>query len=380
MADATPLRVGILGTAAIAGKVRRAIVAAGHVVAAIGSRDLAKAEAWAAEAVACGDVPAPAPAAHGSYEALLADAAVDAVYMPLPCALHLRWVEAAARAGKHVLVEKPAAVSAAELEAMLRSCRAANVALMDGTMFHFHPRQALVEASLCDGAIGKVTRVTSSFSFRGDEAFFAQNIRTDPTLEPFGCLGDLGQYCIRFGLAVFGWALPATVRAVAHRRNAAGVPMDVSATFTWPDGGADGGPRTLLVDCAFTQAFRQDATVVGTLGVLRLDDFVISQTHASCEYRLALAPGLDANHSSVVGDYSRVASGGNQEALMWRAFAGAAARSGGGGGGGGGGGFNCEWARMSLATQACLDAAMASAAAGGAETRVEAPPLLAELV
>jgi xylose dehydrogenase (NAD/NADP) len=368
-----PLRVGIMGTAAIASKVRCAIVAAGHVVAAIGSRDLDKARRWAAEAVACGDVPAPAPAAHGSYEALLADAAVDAVYMPLPCALHRPWVEAAARAGKHVVVEKPAATSAAELEAMLRACRAANVALLDGTMFHFHPRQALIEAAARDGdRIGAVTRVLSSFSFRGDDAFFADNIRTDPALEPFGCLGDLGQYSIRFGLAIYAWELPATVRAVAHRRNAAGVPMDVSATFEWPAGGADGGPRTLLVDCAFTQAFRQDATVVGTKGVLRLDDFVISRTHASCDFQLALAPGLDEKHSSVVGDFSRVASGGNQEALMWRDFA-AAAR------GGGGGGFNAKWARMSLSTQACLDAALTSTAADGAKTRVEAPPLLAEL-
>ena len=371
--EAAPLRVGIMGTAHIAGKVRRAIVAAGHVVAAIASRDAAKAAAWAAEAVASGDVPAPAPRAHGSYEALLADAGVDAVYMPLPCGLHARWVAAAAAAGKSVLVEKPAAASAAELEAMLRACRASGVALLDGTMFHFHPRQALIEAAVRDTArFGAVARITSSFSFRGDEDFFANNIRTQPALEPFGCLGDLGQYAIRFGLAVFAWELPATVRAVAHRRNAAGVPLDLSATFTWPSGGPDGGPRTLLVDCAFTQAFRQEATVVGSKGWLRVADFVISRTHASCDFLLAHGPDLDAGHSNVVGDFTTVKSGGNQEAAMWRAFAERAAP--------GGAGFSAEWARMTLSTQACLDAAMASAARDGAETRVEPPALLAELI
>ena len=140
----------------------------------------------------------------------------------------------------------------------------------------------------------------------------------------------------------------------------------------WPAGGPDGGPRTLLVDCAFTQAFRQEATVVGSKGWLRVDDFVISKTHASCEFLLAHAPDLDAGHSNVVGDFATVRSGGNQEAAMWRAFAARAAP--------GGAGFSNEWARMTLSTQACLDAAMASAAASGAETRVERPALLAELV
>ena len=271
-----------------------------------------------------------------------------------------------------MLVEKPAARGAAELAQMVRACRAAGVALLDGTMFHFHARQALVEAAARDeAALGRAARVTSSFSFRGDEDFFADNIRTVPALEPMGCLGDLGQYCVRFGLAVFGWRLPATVRAVAHRRNAAGVPLDLTATFAWPDGGPDDGPRTLLVDCAFTQAFRQEATVVGSRGWLRLDDFVISKSHASCEFYTAAGPDLDAGHSSVIGDYRTVRSGGNQEAAMWAAFAARAAP--------GGGGFSAEWARCALATQACLDAAMASAAANGAETSVEAPELLAEL-
>jgi len=363
--------VGILGTAAIASKTRRAIVAAGHVVAAIASRDAARAAAWAAAAVASGDVPAPAPAAFGSYAALLAAPGVDAVYVPLPTGARLEWVLAAAAAGKHVLVEKPAASSVAELEAMVAACRAAGVAFLDGTMFHFHPRQDAMEAAARDAAFGPVARVATAFSFRGDADFFANNIRTSAALERFGALGDLGQYNIRFGLSLFDWELPSRVRAVAHVRNAARVPMDVSATFSWPAGGPDGGARALLVDCAFTAAFRQWAEVVGTRAVLRVEDFVIPRSHAACDFSVTREPGLDAAHSGVVGATEVVASGGNQEAAMWRAFAARAAP--------GGGGFCGAWAARALKVQACLDAALASADAEGAAVDVVAPAGLAGL-
>ena len=164
-----PLRVGILGCAAISGKSRRGIVAAGHVVAAIASRDLHKAEAWAAEAVACGDVPE-LPTAYGTYEALLADASIDCVYVPLPCATHVRWVPLCARAGKGVLLEKPTATSAAELEVMVQACKDAGVPLVDGTMFVHHERLTAMGAAVRDAAtFGALGRVACAFSFRGDE-------------------------------------------------------------------------------------------------------------------------------------------------------------------------------------------------------------------
>lgn len=98
-------------------------------VVAVGSRDATKAAALLARWGL-----ADSAAAYGCYEAVLADPAVDAVYIPLPSALHLRWVEAAAAAGKHVLLEKPVAVNEAELSGILAACEAAGVQLMDGTM------------------------------------------------------------------------------------------------------------------------------------------------------------------------------------------------------------------------------------------------------
>ena len=97
---------------------------------AVGSRDAAKAAALLERWGLGGG----AATAYGSYEEVLSDPRVGAVYIPLPSALHLRWVRAAAAAGKHVLLEKPVAVDEEELGAMLAACEAAGVQLMDGTM------------------------------------------------------------------------------------------------------------------------------------------------------------------------------------------------------------------------------------------------------
>ena len=174
----------------------------------------------------------------------------------------------------------------------------------------------------------------------------------------------LTQYCLYFGLHAFSWELPATARALAHRRNAEGVPMDVSATFVWPSGGPDGGPRTLVFDCAFTLAFRQWAELCGTKGVVRLDDFVISRSHAACEYEAVVNPGLDAGHSNVVCEKrtTETVRGCNQEAAMWATFCALASR--------GAARFEPRFALYSLAVQACLDAAMESAARDGAPVPV----------
>src|SRR6185369_13309892 len=121
MAEAKRLRWGILSTASIA---RRKVVpgmrsATRSEVVAVGSRSEAAAQAFADELGI--------PRAHGSYEDLLADPEVDAVYIPLPNHLHLEWTLAAARAGKHVLCEKPIALSAADAEQMVAACESAGV-------------------------------------------------------------------------------------------------------------------------------------------------------------------------------------------------------------------------------------------------------------
>ena len=144
-------------------------------VMALGSREQAKAAAflqrWNLQSKAT---------AYGSYEAVLADPRVDAVYIPLPSALHLHWVAKAAAAGKHVLLDKPICVSPEELDGILGACAAAGVQLLDGTMFMHNPRLHRMEQLIRGGnggaggegltasPLGALTDVTSVFTFAGE--------------------------------------------------------------------------------------------------------------------------------------------------------------------------------------------------------------------
>ena len=105
-------------------------------------------------------------------------------------------------------IPKPVARSAEELEVMLAACAEAGVQFMDGVMFMHHARMSKMDTFLRGdpyGDFGEVQRVTSGFSFMGDEDFFKSNIRASSSGDPLGCLGDLGWYCVRFGLFAFGW-------------------------------------------------------------------------------------------------------------------------------------------------------------------------------
>ncbi len=151
MAPNRRLRWGILSTATIARtKVIPGIARAEHCeVVAIASRDIALAERVAAELSI--------PTAHGSYEALLADPGIDAVYIPLPNHLHATWAIAAAEAGKHVLCEKPLATTARDAERMIEAAERAGVQLMEAFMYRLHPSWVAVRELVASGRIGRLT-------------------------------------------------------------------------------------------------------------------------------------------------------------------------------------------------------------------------------
>lgn len=268
------IRWGMLSAARIGAKVWDAIRLSGNgVVAAVASRDASKAEAFVDEHQRRRPFES-RPRALGSYEALLEAKDIDAVYIPLPTAIRAPWVVAAAKAGKHVVCEKPCASSAEELRGMLQACERAGVQFMDGVMFMHGARLGRLRAALDDGSsVGELRRVTSAFSFLGNERFLQEDIRLDPALEPFGCLGDLGWYCLRFTLWAGNWRLPKAVTGrllrAARRRGAAGdVPMAFSGELLF-DGWSAG------FHCSFEGALQQWAHVDGTLGGVRVDDFVL---------------------------------------------------------------------------------------------------------
>lgn len=272
-----PLRWGFLGAANICRKNWKAVHRSGTgVVAGVASRDAGRAREFIAECQAEGAFPQ--ALSFGSYEALLASPEIDAVYVPLPTGLRKEWVIRAAEAGKHVLCEKPCAVSTADLREMIGACARAQVQFMDGVMFIHSERMPRLRAILDAGTtVGRPLRITTGFSFRGNADFFQSNIRMHRGLEPAGCLGDLGWYCIRYILWAAGWRRP---REVHGRLLQSGARADSPGTVPTEFSGElifDGGLSASFY-CSFLAGFQQWARIDGELGVLAIDDFVLPKS------------------------------------------------------------------------------------------------------
>lgn len=184
------LRVGFLSTSNIGLKNASAAQLSGCIdLVAVASRNLASAQSYATENGF--------RKAYASYQELLDDEEVEAVYIPLPTTMHLEWVLKAAHAGKHVLCDKPVGVGLAQLVEMLKAVDGKNLVFMDGVMFMHHPRLPLLLKTLKDRDLfpeGPVSRVVTAFTFPGGGEFFKDNIRIKKELEPYGCVGDLGWY------------------------------------------------------------------------------------------------------------------------------------------------------------------------------------------
>lgn len=219
------IRWGVLSTARIAtGKVipgfRRAERAE---VVAIASRDAATA---AAVAGAMG-----IPRAHGSYRALLDDPDVEAVYIPLPNHLHAEWAIAALEAGKHVLCEKPLALTVADAERMASAAASAGRLLVEAFMYRHHPSWALVRRLVAEGRIGRLTAVDSWFSYHLDDPADIRNILAVGG----GGLWDIGCYCVNLSRMLFG-AEPTALHAQVVRDEASGVDVLASGTLGFGTG------------------------------------------------------------------------------------------------------------------------------------------------
>ena len=219
------LRWGVLSTADIALKkvipgMRRA---ARTKLVAISSRDEPRARA-AADALGI-------PRAHGTYEALLADPDVDAVYIPLPNHLHAEWAIAAARAGKHVLCEKPLAMTAAEAERMVRAADDAGIHLMEAFMYRHHPSWVAAVELVRAGRIGTLRSVQSWFSYYNDDPTNIRNIRSVGG----GALYDIGCYNVSLSRLLFD-AEPDDVQATITRDPVTDTDVLTSALLRFGDG------------------------------------------------------------------------------------------------------------------------------------------------
>jgi predicted dehydrogenase len=355
----TKIRWGILSTAGIARKNWLAIRNSGNgVVTAVASRDAARSKQFIQECQAQAPF-AQAPAALASYEALLAARDVEAVYIPLPTALRKEWVLRAAAAGKHVVCEKPCAVSLPDLREMVEACRKHQVQFMDGVMFMHGRRLERLRALLDDGeTVGTLRRLSFGFSFCAPPEFFTDNIRAHSRLEPAGCLGDLGWYCIRFALWALRWQKPERVtgRRLAERKHPdspAPVPTEFSGELQFA-GGVSAG-----FYCSFQTAHEQWAQVSGTKGSLYLPDFVLpffgSETAIEVDQASFQVNGCEFNMEPrrrrvLVPEYSN-SHPSAQETALFRNFAEQI----------GSGRLNEDWPKEALLTQEVMEECLASA-------------------
>ena len=242
-----PVRWGILSTA----RINRAIVpplqeSPASELVAVASRTQERADAYAAERGI--------PRAYGSYEALLADDDVEAVYISLPNGPHVEWSVRALEAGKHVLCEKPFARDPAAVEHAFDVADDAGRLLMDAVMWRHHPQTHRFAELVAGGAIGELRLVRASFSFTIDR----EDVRLDPALAG-GALMDIGCYCIS-GLRLLAGE-PEKI-AATHVLGPTGIDLRFAGALSFANDVLG------VFDCAFDLPLRQGLEAVGAEGSL----------------------------------------------------------------------------------------------------------------
>jgi xylose dehydrogenase (NAD/NADP) len=289
------LRWGILGAA----RITRSLVpafhdAAGQSLVAVASRSTEKARAFADQWSV--------PRTFEGYDALLADPDIDAVYIPLPNHLHAEWTIRAAEAGKHVLCEKPLAMTASEVDAVREAARRTGVHVAEAFMYRHHPQTLLVKQLVEAGAIGQLRLLRGSFSFMLDRP---GDVRFDLAMGG-GSLRDVGCYPVSFARYLAG-AEPVEVtgRAVV---GPTGIDLSFAGLLRF-----EGGLQA-LVDCSFIQPFRTDMEIVGADGVIHLprpfkpnttETVVVRRGEATTGHEVTSPP----LYVSEIEDFARVVGG-----------------------------------------------------------------------
>jgi xylose dehydrogenase (NAD/NADP) len=228
-------------------------------VLAVASRDAARAKQYAAQWKI--------PRAYGSYEALLADPSIDVIYVSLPNSLHHVWTAAAARAGKHVLCEKPLALTVKQCDEIIEAARRWQVFVMEGFMYRYHPRTLKILDRIREGVLGQVQYVHCVFSFPlelayRDSAAKGTNIRLNPSLGG-GCLWDIGSYAVSYARMV-AQCEPSEVQGIAFKYEHLAVDRSFFGSMLFPN------DVVAQIECSFTQPQRTHVEVVGAKGTLEI--------------------------------------------------------------------------------------------------------------
>jgi xylose dehydrogenase (NAD/NADP) len=245
------LRWGILSTANITNK----LLDSGHdqQFVAVGSRDLGRAQAFASEHGL--------GRAHGSYEELLADPEVDAIYNPLPNSLHVEWSIKALEAGKHVLCEKPMSRHAGEVERAFDVAEREGLVLEEAFMWRHHPQLVRARELLAAGDVGELRVIRAAFAFNAPDP---DDIRLQADLDGGGLM-DVGCYCVS-GCRALAGAEPIRAYAEYVPGGNGGVDVALAATLRFP------GDVIAHFDCGLSYLGGDHLEAVGSHGTLFLDD------------------------------------------------------------------------------------------------------------
>jgi xylose dehydrogenase (NAD/NADP) len=293
------LRWGVLSTA----NITDALLGSGHdqEFVAVGSRDRGRAEAWAAERGI--------PRAHGSYEELLADPELDAIYNPLPNGMHVEWSVRALEAGKHVLCEKPMSRHPGEVERAFGVAERKGRVLAEAFMWRHHPQVARTRELIDAGAIGELRAIRACFAFAAADP---NDIRLSAALDGGGLM-DVGSYCVSGCRAVAG-SEPERVYA-EQVVGGDGVDVSMTATLRFP------GDVLAHFDCGLSYAGGDELEAVGIEGSLFLDDpwhgreAVIEQRRDGAVERIETGPA--ASYALELADFE-AAVRGEREPLLGR--------------------------------------------------------------
>ena len=272
------LRWGLLSTA----RINRSLIpplrmSPRNELVAVASRTQEKGEAYAKEWNI--------PTVYGSYEAMLAAPDIDVIYLSLPNSLHEHWTIQAAKAGKHVLCEKPLAITVTEVDAIQEVAERAGVVVSEAFMYRHHPQTLKVKELVDSGAIGELRLVRGSFSFNISRP---GDVRLDPALGG-GCLWDVGCYPVSYARTIIGQEpVEAFGRKVV---GSTGIDETFTGNLRFPN------HVHAQIDCSFRATFRTHVEIVGSEGAIS----VLRPFKPGTEEHIILTRGDNSERIAVQG-------------------------------------------------------------------------------
>ncbi|EOA33418.1 hypothetical protein CARUB_v10020532mg [Capsella rubella] len=317
MADNKTVRFGLLGCIRFASKfVRTVTQSSNSVIVAISDPSLETAKTFAA----ANDLSPENVAVYGSYEELLNDANVDAVYLTMPVTQRGKWAVMTAEMKKHVLIEKPPALDATELDKIVEACERNGVQFMDGTIWLHHQRTVKIKETLFDsGLLGDVRHMYTTMTTPVPEQVLER--LTKEAMGLAGAIGELGWYPIGAALWAMSYQMPISVRAMPSSvsTNSVGTILSCSASLQF------GSTTTAIVHCSFLSQLSTDLAISGSKGSVQMNDYVIPYKEDTAWFEYTSGAKFVDMHTgwNVMPERVTFDCGGteeSQEAMMLREF------------------------------------------------------------